>query len=170
MEIPEIVRALDAQIAQLQQVRQLLSDSASTSVPSEEPAKRRGRPPGTAKPVEAKPAGKRTMSEEGKARIAAAQKKRWAKSKKAAKAAASAIVANTAAAPAKKAPAKKAAVPASKTKPAKVAAKKAAPPAKKAPAKKSAGEETPVRKADLEVVSSAENTAPETSAAEVYAE
>ena len=177
MEIPEIVRALDAQIAQLQQARQLLSDTASRSAPSAEPAKRRGRPPGTAKPVEAKPAGKRIMSDEGKARIAAAQKKRWAKSKRAAKAAASAIVANKTAAPAKDAPAKKAAVPASKTKPAKVAAKKAAPPtkkavAKKSPAKKSAKKETPVRKDPhaAEAAVPAENTAPETSVTEVSAE
>ncbi len=135
MDTSEILRALDAQIAQLQQVRRLLSESASTPALSAEPAKRRGRPPAVAKTVEVKPAGKRTMSEEGKARIAAAQKKRWAKSKKAARAAATPVIAKKSAAPAKKAAGKQAAAPV-KAAPAKAATKKAATPAKKAPAKK----------------------------------
>ncbi len=132
MNLPEVLRALDAQIAQLQQARQLLSDSASTPAPSIEPAKRRGRPPAVTKAVEATPAGKRTMSEEGKARIAAAQKKRWAKSKKAAKAAAAPVIAKKTSAPAKKAPAKKAAAPVKPAAPAKAVTKKVAAPVKKA--------------------------------------
>ncbi len=132
MTIPEVLRALDAQIARLQQARQLLSESASTPVPEIEPAKRRGRPPAAAKPVQTKPTGKRTMSDEGKARIAAAQKKRWAKSKKAAKAAVTPIAAKKTSAPAKKAPAKKAAAPVKPAAPAKAVTKKVAAPVKKA--------------------------------------
>ncbi len=87
MQTNEILAAIDAQITQLKQARELLAGSAN----AEAPAKRRGRPKGssnkTSAPstrIEAK-ASKRTMSEEGKARIAAAQKARWAAQKKASK-------------------------------------------------------------------------------------
>lgn len=135
MNIPEVLRALDAQISQLQHARQLLSASTSTPIQSKEPGKRRGRPPGTAKTVEveAKPAGKRTMSEEGKARIAAAQKKRWARSKAARVAATPPVAAKKSTPPAKKAGPKntvQAATPA-RTAAKKASAKKTAPPAKK---------------------------------------
>jgi hypothetical protein len=74
MNTPEIVAALDAEIARLQQARTALAGFE---------APRRGRPPaftmgsmnGT------KP---RTMSSAGRARIAEAQRKRWAAQKAAA--------------------------------------------------------------------------------------
>jgi hypothetical protein len=66
MDTNDIVDAIDKEIARLQQVRSLLGGSQFA-----------GR---TAKPG---PRGKRrTMSAEGRARIAAAQRARWAKQKK----------------------------------------------------------------------------------------
>ena len=83
MNTEEILKAIDEQIGQLQQARQLL---AGTTAPAEVPV-RRGRPKGTKNkgavapaPIPAK-AVKRVMSAEGKARIAAAQKLRWEKQK-----------------------------------------------------------------------------------------
>lgn len=64
METTEIVREIDAEIARLREVRALLSGTAS--------ARRVGRRP-----------GKRVLSPEARARIAAAQRKRWAKQKSA---------------------------------------------------------------------------------------
>ncbi len=85
MDVKKILTEIDAEISRLTQVRALLSQAGIE-------APRRGRPRGSInspKPakVAAKksPAAKRTMSAEGKARIAAAQKARWAKQKKAAK-------------------------------------------------------------------------------------
>lgn len=84
-----ILSAIDTEIAKLQQARKLLSEASATPAVSE--VKRRGRPKGTknaAKTAAVKtvPArAKRTMTEEGKAKIAAAQKKRWAAQKSAAK-------------------------------------------------------------------------------------
>jgi hypothetical protein len=88
MQTTEIVEALDAQIIKLQEARALL---AGVSVPAEKVAtgKRRGRPKGSvSKPTEhAVPTvtvktSKRTMSPEGKARLVAALKARWAAKKK----------------------------------------------------------------------------------------
>ena len=107
MNTPSILRALDAQIAQLQQARLLLSDFAVTTAPSIKPAKHRERAPATAKSVDAKPVRKWIMSEEGKGRIAAAQKMRWAKRKKVAQSATPVVVAKEALAPAKNAPVRK---------------------------------------------------------------
>ena len=87
MRTEEIAAAIDKQIAELQQARNLIAGSAA----AEEPANRPGRPKGTGKKTSAKKsatAPKRVMSAEGKARIAAAQKARWAAGKKAAKSAA----------------------------------------------------------------------------------
>ena len=75
MNANEIVTALDAEIARLQQVRVLWA-SSSTS-------KRRGRPPASAVPFN--PVKKRTMSAAGRKRIAEAQRKRWAAQKAAAR-------------------------------------------------------------------------------------
>jgi hypothetical protein len=96
MNTNEILEAIDQQITQLQKARELLAGAAAdapaiatTQSAKKSPAKRRGRPKGsTNKKPEAivpaaKKAGKRTMSAEGKARIAAAQKARWAAQKKA---------------------------------------------------------------------------------------
>jgi hypothetical protein len=60
---PNLITAIDAEISRLQQVRGLLAGADSTG-----PRKR-----------------KRTLSAEARARISAAQKKRWAQKKKAAK-------------------------------------------------------------------------------------
>ena len=66
----ELLSALDTEIVRLQHARTLIAGSA-------EP-KRRGRPPASPKAVPKK----RTMSAEGRKRIADAQRKRWAAQKK----------------------------------------------------------------------------------------
>ena len=108
MNTQEIIKAIDAQIAQLQQVRELIAGSATPVVTL---APRRGRPKGSTNKAAATPApssvkaSKRVMSAEGKARIAAAQKLRWAKQKNATAPAKSATK-KSSSATAKKAPAK----------------------------------------------------------------
>ncbi len=85
MNTSDIVLAIDAEITQLQKVKALLTDTDLTT------KQRPGRPVGVAapnratsfNPVEfAKKPNRRTMSAEGRAKIAAAQKARWAKSKR----------------------------------------------------------------------------------------
>jgi hypothetical protein len=71
METTQIIVEIDVEIARLQQVRALLSGDRAYY--------------GRSAP---QPRRKRTMSAEGRARIAAAQKARWAAQKKAAKKAA----------------------------------------------------------------------------------
>jgi hypothetical protein len=66
MRINEIIATLDSEIARLQQAKILLSDSTSNSQALSAP-------------------GKRHLSAEARAKIVAAQKKRWAKVKKASK-------------------------------------------------------------------------------------
>jgi len=61
MNTSDLIAAIDAEISRLQQARKLLSGSTGA----------RG--------------GKRVMSAEARARISAAQKKRWAQQKRAAK-------------------------------------------------------------------------------------
>jgi hypothetical protein len=75
----QILAAIDAEVARLQEVRALLSGTVTS--------KRIGRPPGPAtKAAPAKRATKkRVLSAEARAKIGEAQRKRWAKSKKAAK-------------------------------------------------------------------------------------
>lgn len=75
MNTDELLAGIDEEIARLEEVRRLLGGQV------ERP---RGRKPGPKpKKTEPKPkAGKRTMSPEGRARIAAAQKARWAKAKR----------------------------------------------------------------------------------------
>jgi hypothetical protein len=134
-----ILEAIDQQIMQLQQARELLAGGnadapavATTKQPAKKSlAKRRGRPKGSTNkkpeavaPV-AKKAGKRTMSAEGKARIAAAQKARWAAQKKAS-------------APAKPAAKKATAKTVKKATKKTATATKKAVPAKRAPADESA--------------------------------
>jgi len=86
-----VIAEIDAQIARLQTARAALS-ATSTPAAAAPVAKRRGRPPASAKvnltaaaaPAKAAKKGKRKgMSPEGRARIAAAQKARWAKIKNA---------------------------------------------------------------------------------------
>jgi hypothetical protein len=82
MDTTVLVAEIDAEIDRLQKVRALLT--AQTASP------KRGRPPATKPKTLATSFGfgkntasrKRTMSAEGRARIAAAQKARWAKAKK----------------------------------------------------------------------------------------
>ncbi len=79
MNTNDILFAIDAEISKLQRARAILSSYSDPAIVKRGP----GRPKKVASPV--KTAAKRTMSVEGKARIAAAQKKRWAAAKKAAK-------------------------------------------------------------------------------------
>lgn len=72
MDTQSILAAVSEEIARLEQVKTLLS--AGT-----------GRVPATSFPFGAKPHKKRVMSKEARERIAAAQRKRWAAQKKAAK-------------------------------------------------------------------------------------
>ncbi|NYF81112.1 hypothetical protein [Granulicella arctica] len=83
MNTTEIVDRLDKEIARLRAARAVLA-SVDTDL-LKRVKKGSGRPANTSKKVVAvkAPAKKRTMSPEGKARIAAAQKARWAKAKKA---------------------------------------------------------------------------------------
>jgi hypothetical protein len=89
MNTSDIVLAIDAEIAQLEKVKVLLTGTDLTT------KRKPGRPAAANKatsfnPAEfAKTAKQRTMSAEGRAKIAAAQKARWAKSKRVAKKAAS---------------------------------------------------------------------------------
>lgn len=75
MEVSRILEEIDAQIAKLQQARELLSGSAAKV------RKGRGRPKGS---KSAKPAAprKRKISPEGRKRIAEAMKRRWAERRK----------------------------------------------------------------------------------------
>jgi hypothetical protein len=66
MDIAGIVAEIDLEIARLEKAKDLIAGQTAPS--------KRGRPPATKT--------KRTMSAEGRARIAAAQKARWAKAKK----------------------------------------------------------------------------------------
>src|SRR5689334_12731997 len=97
MDLSDILNEIDKQIAQLQEARALLSGSRAP--------KKIGRPPnvGTATIVVSR---RKPLSAESKAKIAAAQKKRWAKAKR------TAVVKKAGNVAAKKAPAKKAVSPA----------------------------------------------------------
>jgi hypothetical protein len=94
MNIQDIVVELDAEISRLQQVKALLTGTTTTEM------QKPGRPANTSLAGRARP--RRTLSAEARERIAAAQRARWAKFKKAAKKAAPSI---PAASTAKKAPA-----------------------------------------------------------------
>ena len=84
MNTSDILAAIDQQVTQLQQARALLAGNQSMGAPA---SKRRGRPKSSpnAAPVadtsSAAKSSKRTMSPEGRAKIAAAQKARWAAKK-----------------------------------------------------------------------------------------
>jgi len=81
MEVSRILVEIDAQIAKLQQARQLL---AGTEVVRKSPG--RGRPKGSKNLTKAAPETatprKRKLSPEGRKRIADAMKKRWAERRK----------------------------------------------------------------------------------------
>jgi hypothetical protein len=91
MNTNDIILAIDAEISRLQQAKALLSDTSSLTRSKRKP----GRPTtasGSGKATSFNPADfdakarkRRGMSAAGRARIAAAQKARWARFKKAAK-------------------------------------------------------------------------------------
>jgi hypothetical protein len=76
MDTRSFIAAIDAEISRLQQVKSLLSGVGAVRAPG---LKR----PGTA--AAAKPAKRRKMSAEARAKIATAQRARWAKFRKSAK-------------------------------------------------------------------------------------
>jgi len=78
----EIIAQIDTEIARLQQVKSILS---STTTTKRSTYKKLGRPTKASVTIVAPVAAKRILSLEARARIAAAQKARWAKVKKAAK-------------------------------------------------------------------------------------
>jgi len=72
MDLPAILAQIDARISTLQQARALLTKNTA---PKNKSRSVKGG-------ILEEKSTKRTMSAEGRARIAAAQKKRWAKAKK----------------------------------------------------------------------------------------
>ena len=136
MNVSGMLAELNQEIARLTQIRDLLEQKAP-SKPGP------GRPKGSGKQADSEvsePAPKRTMSAEGREKIAAAQRKRWAAGKKASTSMPAALPAKS---PAAKPAAKKA-----------VSAKKAAP--KPPPAKKAAGKGIPPNKAAKHVPTKAQ--------------
>jgi hypothetical protein len=79
MSLESLIAKIDAELARFQQVRALLSGGAAPA------GKKRGRPAGVVKAAGKPVKKKRNISPEGRARIAAAVKARWAAQKKAAK-------------------------------------------------------------------------------------
>ena len=75
----DILDAIDREITKLQQARTLLDGGEDADGTA--PAERRAAPKPAAKQPGPAKGTKRRLSEEARARIAAAQKKRWAKSK-----------------------------------------------------------------------------------------
>jgi hypothetical protein len=75
MPSTELLSALDQEIERLQRARDLIASSHQAQ-------KRRGRPPGSTNGPRPTAVGKkRTLSAAARARIVAAQKRRWAKQK-----------------------------------------------------------------------------------------
>jgi hypothetical protein len=72
MDATEIIQAIDAEIARLEQVKTLLNGNDTAPV-------KRGRPLGSINKSTPKP--RKKMSPQGRANIAAAQKARWVKAK-----------------------------------------------------------------------------------------
>jgi hypothetical protein len=81
MDTTEIIAQIDSEIARLEQVKSILSGTTATTTIK---AKRGPKAKTAPTPITAK---KRLLSPEARARIAAAQKARWAKVRKATKAA-----------------------------------------------------------------------------------
>lgn len=82
MDVRRIIADIDAEIAKLENIKATLTGlsgaTASASVPG-----RRGRPKGSKNlPKPAASKGKRRLSPEGRAAIAAAMKRRWAEHRK----------------------------------------------------------------------------------------
>ncbi|WP_047487723.1 hypothetical protein [Terriglobus sp. TAA 43] len=81
MEVNRILAEIDAQIAKLQQARALLAGGSSTAPAVVKKAVGRPRKSITTSASKATPK-KRTLSAEARKRIADAQKKRWAETRK----------------------------------------------------------------------------------------
>ena len=79
MNTKSLIAEIDAQIAKLEQARTILLGLDPTPTKG-----KRGRPKGSGTKKGTAPMKRRKMSAEGRAKIAAAQKKRWAAAKKAA--------------------------------------------------------------------------------------
>lgn len=77
MNTESIITQIDAEISRLQQAKTILSGVSVKKLV--------GRPTGSRQEAATAKPAKRVMSAEGKARVAAAQKARWAKVRKAAK-------------------------------------------------------------------------------------
>lgn len=76
MDFTSLISELDTEITRLQTIRAALAGSVAT------PVAKRGRPKGSGnKPAVKTVPAKRTMSAAGRARVAAAQKLRWAQKK-----------------------------------------------------------------------------------------
>ncbi|MDE3105557.1 MAG: hypothetical protein KGK08_10320 [Acidobacteriota bacterium] len=77
MEVSRIIAEIDAQIAKLQQARELLAGAAA-------PRTGRGRPKGSKNVAKSAASAKRkrNLSPEGRKRIAEAMKRRWAERRK----------------------------------------------------------------------------------------
>jgi hypothetical protein len=135
MNIDNLIAVIDAEIARFQQARTLLSKGVALA------PKKKDRPAGVVKAAD-KPVKKKKhkLSPEGRARIVAATKARWAKVAAQKKAAAKATA---------KAPAKATAKPAKKA------------PAKKAPAKKATAKKVVPKKAPAKTVQLMEPTTPQ---------
>ena len=85
MQTEQIIAAIDAEISKLQEAKELLSSGSVSSAPQRA---KRGRPKGSKNaPVKEQSERKRTLSAEGRARIAEAQRQRHAARKKAVKSA-----------------------------------------------------------------------------------
>ncbi len=77
MALKDVVAQIDAEISRLQQARALLMTTTAPARRRGRPAKQQGTEPALSKPVKKK----RNLSPEGRARIAEAVKRRWAKQK-----------------------------------------------------------------------------------------
>jgi hypothetical protein len=75
MDTAEIIQTIDAEIARLEQARELLNGHVGVPV-------KRGRTASPATATITRPRKRKMISAEGRARIAAAQKARWAKTRK----------------------------------------------------------------------------------------
>jgi hypothetical protein len=87
MNTDEIILTIDAEISRLQHAKAILADTSSVSHAKRKPGRTAAIAAATSfNPTEfdAKPRKRRVLSAEARARIAAAQKARWAKFKKAA--------------------------------------------------------------------------------------
>jgi hypothetical protein len=84
MDVTKIVAEIDAQIASLQHARSVLAGLQGTQGSGVSSKPLRGRPKGSVNaPKTAKPAArKRSLSPEGRKRIAEAMKRRWAERRK----------------------------------------------------------------------------------------